>query len=175
MMKKIFRILKNALSILISLLFALVVVMSVIGAKGYSVASDSMAPEFRRGDVVFVKAIPFDELEKGDVVTVMFKTGNGTYTHRIVEIDYNKKEIRTAGDNIDTIDTESASEEQILGKVLFSIPLVGFLSLLMTDSTYVAAIAIFVLIVMTVGFAAGKYYKNKARGDKNEYNEKEDN
>lgn len=174
-MKKIFRIFKNALCILICLLFALVVVMTVSGAKGYSVASDSMSPEFRRGDVVFVKAVPFDELEKGDVVTVSFKTGDGTYTHRIVSIDYDKKEIQTAGDKTGTVDTESASDSQILGKVLFSIPLVGFLSLLMTDTTYVAAIALFVLVIMAVGFAAGKYYKNKARGDKSEYSEKEDN
>lgn len=174
-MKKIFRILKNFLCIIICVLFALVAIMTLSGAKGYSVASDSMAPEFHRGDVVFVKAVPFDELEKGDIVTVNFKTGDGTYTHRIVEIDYDKKEIRTAGDKTGTIDTESASDSQILGKVLFSIPLVGFLSLLMTDTTYVAAIALFVLVIMVVGFAVGKYYKNKARGDKSEYSEKEDN
>lgn len=174
-MKKIFRILKNALIILICLLFVLVAAMTVSGAKGYSVASDSMAPELHRGDVVFVKSVPFDELEKGDIVTVSFKSGDGTYTHRIVEIDYDKKEIRTAGDKTGTIDTESASEEQISGKVLFSIPLLGYLSLLMTDTTYAAAIAIFVLIVMAAGFFAGKYYKNKARGDKSEYSKKEDN
>ncbi len=174
-MKKIFRILRNALCILICALFVLVVVMTVSGAKGYSVASDSMSPEFRRGDVVFVKATPFEELEKGDIVTVRFKAREGTYTHRIVSIDYDKKEIRTAGDNTSTIDTESASDSQILGKVLFSIPLVGYLSLLITNTTYVAVIALFVLAVMVVGFAVGKYYKNKARGDKSEYIKKEDN
>ena len=149
--------------------------MTAIGAKGYSVASDSMAPKLHKGDVVFVKNVPFEELEKGDVVTVKFKSREGTYTHRIVTIDYDKKEIRTAGDNTNTVDTESASHSQIMGKVLFSIPLVGYLSLLLTNTSYVAAIALFVLMIMIIGLAAGKYYKNKARGDKSEYVEKEDN
>ena len=165
-MKKIFRILRNFLCIIICALFALVAVMTISGAKGYSVASNSMSPEFNRGDVVFVKATPFEDLEKGDIVTVRFNGREGTYTHRIVSIDYDKKEIRTAGDKTGTVDTEGASESQILGKVLFSIPFVGYLSLLLTDTTYVAVIALFVLVIMTVGFAAGKYYKNKARGDK---------
>ena len=174
-MKKIFRILRNALCIIICVLFSLVVVMTISGAKGYSVASDSMSPEFRRGDVVFVKAVPFDELEEGDVVTVSFKAREGTYTHRIVSIDYEKKEIRTAGDNTGSVDTESADENQILGKVLFAIPLVGYLSLLMTNTTYVAVIVLTVLVIMAVGYIAGKYFKNKARGDKGERIEKEDN
>lgn len=174
-MKKIFRILKNALCILICALFVLVAVMTAMGAKGYSVASDSMSPRLHRGDVVFVKAIPFEDLEKGDIVTVRFKGREGTYTHRIASIDYDKKEIRTAGDNTNTVDTEGASDSQIMGKVIFSIPLVGYLSLLLTDTTYVAVIALFVLVIMVIGFAAGKYYKNKARGDKSEYIEKEDN
>lgn len=174
-MKKIFRILRNALYVVISAMFLLIVIMTISGAKGYSVASDSMSPEFNRGDVVFVKATPFEELRKGDIVTVEFKTGEGTYTHRIVSIDYDKKEIRTAGDRTGTVDTESASDSQILGKVLFSIPLVGYLSLLLTNTTYAAAIVLFVLLLMTVGMVVGKYYKNKTRGDKSEYSEKEDN
>ena len=110
-MKKIFRILRNFLCIIICALFALVAVMTISGAKGYSVASNSMSPEFNRGDVVFVKATPFEELEKGDIVTVRFKGREGTYTHRIVSIDYDKKEIRTAGDKTGSVDTETALAE----------------------------------------------------------------
>ena len=41
----------------------------------------------------------------------------------------------------------------------------------MTDINYVAAIAIFVLVLMAVGVFAGRFYKNKTRGDKNEHSE----
>lgn len=174
-MKKILIILKNAFCVLIAGLFLLIAVVTVCGAKGYSVASNSMNPKLSKGDVVFVRETPFEELQKGDIVTVEFKTGGGTYTHRIVSIDYEKKEIFTAGDKTGLVDHESAVAEQIKGKVWFSIPLLGYLSLLLTNMNYVATIAIFVLGIMLVGFVAGRYYKNKTRGDKNEHSEENDN
>lgn len=175
-MDKILRILRNAFCVFIAGLFLLVSVVTLCGAKGYSVASDSMSPELNKGDVVFVREIPFEELKTGDIVTVKFKVNDGTtYTHRIASIDYEKKEIRTAGDMTGIIDTESAEAEQICGKVWFSVPLLGYLSLLLTNVNYVAAIAIFVLVIMAVSFFAGRFYKNKTRGDKNEHSEEKNN
>ena len=175
-MKKIIRVLRNAFCVLVAGLFLLVAFVTVCGAKGYSVASDSMSPELNKGDVVFVKETPFEELRKGDIVTVAFKVNDGTtYTHRIIEIDYYKKEIRTAGDATGLEDQEGAAADQIKGRVWFSLPLLGYPSLLMTDINYVAAIAIFVLVLMAVGVFAGRFYKNKTRGDKNEHSEEKNN
>ncbi|MBQ7956469.1 MAG: signal peptidase I [Clostridia bacterium] len=175
-MDKVLRILRNAFCIIVAGLFVLIAVVTVCGAKGYSVASDSMNPELYKGYVVFVKETPFEELKKGDIVTAEFKVKDGTtYTHRIVSIDYDKKEIKTAGDKTGLVDTESATADQIKGKVWFSIPLLGYLSLWLTNANYVAVIAIFVLVIMAVSFAAGKFYKNKTRGDKNEHSEEKNN
>lgn len=171
-MGKILRVIRNAFCILVAGLFLLVAVVTVCGAKGYSVASDSMNPQLHKGDVVFVKETPFEELKEGDIVTVEFKIKDGTtYTHRIVSIDYDKKEIFTAGDKTGVIDTESATADQIKGRVWFWIPLLGYLSLLLTNTNYVAVIAIFVLVIMVVGVIVSKFYKNKTRGDKNEHSE----
>ena len=175
-MDKILRILRNAFYIVVACLFLLVAVVTICGAKGYSIASNSMKPELQKGDVVFVKATPFEKLEKGDIVTVEFKVKDGTtYTHRIVSIDYDKKEISTAGDATGLVDQETATVDQIKGRVWFSIPLLGYLSLWLTNSNYVAIIAIAVLAVMVIGFVAGKVYKNKTRGDKNEHSEEKNN
>ncbi|MBP3330070.1 MAG: signal peptidase I [Clostridia bacterium] len=175
-MDKILRILRNAFCVLVAGLLLLIAVVSICGARGYSVASNSMNPELSKGDVVFVKETPFEKLQKGDIVTVEFKVKDGTtYTHRIVSIDYDKKEIKTAGDKTGLVDTESATADQIKGKVWFSIPLLGYLSLWLTNTDYAAAIAISVLAVMVIGFVAGKVYKNKTRGDKNEHSEEKNN
>ncbi len=169
-MNKVFRILRNAFCVLVAGLFLLIAFVTVSGAKGYSVASNSMSPKLNKGDVVFVREVPFEELKKGDIVTVEFKVGDGTtYTHRIVSIDYNKKEIRTAGDRTGLVDTESADSEQIRGKVWFSLPLLGYPSLLLTNINYVAIIAIIALVIMSVGVFVSRFYKNKTRGDKNEH------
>lgn len=175
-MRKFLRILRNAFCVVLAGLFVLIAFVTVSGARGYSVASNSMSPELNKGDVVFVRDTPFEDLKKGDIVTVEFKVADGTtYTHRIVSIDYDKKEIRTAGDSTGIVDTEGASAEQIKGKVWFSVPLLGYPSLLITNINYVAVIAIFVLIIMAVSFFAGKFYKNKTRGDKNEHSEEKNN
>ncbi len=175
-MNKFLRILRNAFCVLISLLFLLIAFVTLCGAKGYAVASNSMNPSLNRGDVVFVKEIPFDELKEGDIVTVEFKVGDGsTYTHRIVSIDYDKKEIFTAGDKTGLIDRESAGESQIKGKVWFSVPALGYLSLLLTNTNYGAVVGIFVLVIMAAGFVVSRFYKNKTRGDKNEHSEEKNN
>lgn len=178
-MDKVLRILRNVLCVIVAGLFLLIAVVTIFGAKGYSVASNSMSPKLNRGDVVFVRETPFEELKKGDIVTVEFKVGDGTtYTHRIVSIDYDKKEIFTAGDKTGLVDQESANAEQIKGKVWFSLPLLGYPSILLAGAnmtTYAAAIGAFVLVIMAVGFVAGRFYKNKTRGDKNEHSEEENN
>ena len=171
-MNRALRILRNAFCILVAGLLLLIAIVSVCGAKGYSIASNSMSPKLNKGDVVFVKAMPFDKLEKGDIVTVEFKVKDGTtYTHRIVSIDYDKKEIKTAGDKTGLIDTESADAEQIKGKVWFSVPLLGYPSLWLTSTNYVAIIGIVVLVIMAISVFASRFYKRKTRGDKNEHSE----
>lgn len=175
-MNRTLRILRNAFCVIVAGLFLLVTFVTICGAKGYSVASNSMKPKLNKGDVVFVKETPFEELKTGDIVTVSFKVNDGTtYTHRIVSIDYDKKEIYTAGDATGLTDRESATADQIKGKVWFSIPLLGYLSLLLTDMNYAATVAIIVLVVMAISFVAGKFYKNKTRGDKNEHSEEKNN
>ena len=175
-MDKILRILRNAFCVVVAGLFLLVAFVTICGAKGYSVASDSMNPNLSKGDVVFVKETPFEELKTGDIVTVEFKVKDGTtYTHRIVSIDYDKKEIFTAGDATGLTDQESATADQIKGRVWFSLPLLGHLSLMLTNTNYAAVIAILVLVIMAIGFVAGKFYKNKTRGDKNEHGEEKNN
>ncbi len=168
-MNKFFKILKNAVCILLALVFALIVFVTVCGAKGYAVSSDSMAPRLNKGDVVFVKPIPFDELKKGDIVTIEFKIGDGTtYTHRIKSIDYDKKEIKTAGDKTGVEDMEGAEESQIRGKVWFSLPLLGYMSLILTNKTYVAVIVLVALLATAAGSLAVRH-KNKKRGEENEH------
>ncbi len=175
-MSKIFRIIINAFCVLVAGLFVMIAVVSICGARGYSVASNSMSPKLNKGDVVFVKEIPFEELKKGDIVTVAFKVNDGTtYTHRIIEIDYDKKEIRTAGDATGLEDYEGATAEQIKGRVWFSVPVLGYLSLMLTNVNYAAVIGIAVLVLMAVSFVVSRFYKNKTRGDKNEHSEEKNN
>ncbi len=138
------------------------------GARGYSVVTDSMAPSINRGDVVFVKQTEFSELKQGDVVTVQFADGSGYFTHKIVSVDYDAEAIRTKGDANQSEDPQPSMSEQIVGKVWYSVPLLGYFSIafneinLITLSVIIATVLIGIITVSTV------ISKVRKRGGKNE-------
>lgn len=163
---KIKNVLKNISAIVLIIIFGFIIFTFAFGYKGYAVVTDSMIPEFKKGDAVFVKETPFEELEAGDIVTVSFKDGNGTFTHRIVEIDKDSGEFYTQGDNSEVKDGVS-TKEQIVGKVMFSVPFAGFLSIVVSDKTVLAFILLAIILV-TFATIVISHKQNKVRGDKNE-------
>jgi signal peptidase len=98
------------------------------GIKPFSffvVTSGSMEPAIHTGSIVIVT--PQKNYSLGDVVT--FYSGankKNTSTHRIVGI--NDKLIRTLGDANEEPDPSLTTLDNIVGKVLFSIPLLGYLA-----------------------------------------------
>jgi len=95
--------------------------------KFYVVQSGSMEPAIKMGSVVMVK--PVDEYEIGDVISFgeMTKTKSPT-THRIYDIKVQGGEpiYITKGDANNAPDTREIKKEDIVGKVLFSVPFVGY-------------------------------------------------
>ncbi|HBN84434.1 MAG TPA: signal peptidase I [Clostridiales bacterium] len=99
------------------------------GYRSYIVLSGSMNPAFDTGSVVFVKSIQPEDIKTGDIVT--FKTtasSNTTTTHRIVEVhDKQGLSFTTKGDANDIADPARLMPEQVIGKVRFTIPYLGYL------------------------------------------------
>jgi len=92
----------------------------LVGADGsYTVMSGSMSPALSPGDLVIVKVIAPSIINIGDVVTV--KSGEFTYTHRVVE----KLEgdlFRLKGDANEEPDQDLVEASQIVGKVVLVFP-----------------------------------------------------
>ena len=133
-MKKICNIVASVLLALILLIAFLLVGVRMFNVKPYTVLSGSMEPNYKVGSIVYVtKVDPFDLKEK-DVITYVI--GGGTVvTHRIVEVIYDNEEnptevsFRTKGDNNNTEDGgEPIAARQVLGKVVFTIPLLGYIA-----------------------------------------------
>lgn len=97
-------------------------VLRLFKIKPYVVISDSMAPTVARNAFVYVKPISYDEdLAVGDIVLI--KTNGLPLMHRIVEID--NTNITTKGDS-NQVNDQVIGREKIEGKMLFSIPIIGF-------------------------------------------------
>ena len=114
--------------LLISATFILLTTYDAIpGYNFYVVMSGSMEPAIHTGSVVGIKEE--DSYDLQNIVTVTQPNNpSETYTHRIVEkTTEDTTTYKTKGDANKAADPDPVSEEQILGKVFASIPLIGYL------------------------------------------------
>jgi len=101
--------------------FVAVSALNLLGGwKLFTVQSGSMQPAISVGSLVLVK--PAGEYAVDEVIT--FKTGPAPTTHRINRIEAGV--IITKGDANDTPDSEPVRPENIIGKVVLSLPYAGY-------------------------------------------------
>lgn len=114
---------------------AVTVVIAVPGAIGaeasYVVLSDSMAPTFSSGDVVIVRSVEPAAVSPGDVITYRSPAGSGVdaerISHRVVGVERDgETTFRTKGDANDGADPYRVSESELVGRVWFVLPQVGY-------------------------------------------------
>ena len=113
---------------------AVVAVLLIISAfpitgnfKVMVVQSGSMAPAIKMGSVVAVK--PADDYKIGDIITFgPYSRTKAPTTHRIFDIKVVNGQPRyiTKGDANNAPDQREISKRDILGKVLFSVPYLGY-------------------------------------------------
>lgn len=112
-------------------LIAVLLIISVFPITGnykiMTVISGSMEPDIKMGSVVVVK--PIDDYKIGDVISFgpVTKTKAPT-SHRIFDIKVidGKSVYITKGDINNAPDTREVLEKDVIGKVLFDIPYVGY-------------------------------------------------
>lgn len=119
---------------------------SFFGIKSFVIVSGSMKPRLNLGDMVFVKEVTIEELNKNDIIS--FKDENSIVTHRIkdIEIVDGIKYFITKGDNNNTKDNCEVSINDIEGKLIFSIPLIGYISILLQNKYVLAGLLLIFLI-----------------------------
>ena len=121
--------------------FALIAVFAafVMGLFKYqpvAVLSGSMSPTFNRGDAVIINKLTKqekNELKKGDII--QFISGTKYVVHRIYKVtndEYGNKAFITKGDHNNAPDSDQVSLDNVIGKVSFSVPLIGYPSVWLT-------------------------------------------
>lgn len=125
---------KEKVTSYIPFVIVLVILVCFIGGifkyQPIAVLSNSMYPTFARGDAVVVQKLEkkeFSKLKKGDIL--YYSKDGKLVIHRIIEIketEEKKLEIKTKGDNNNTEDNWIIKEEEIIGKVKFMIPYIGY-------------------------------------------------
>ena len=149
MLQKICNFLSAVIMIILLAIAGILLLPSLIGYESMAVLSGSMEPNIGVGSVVFAKEVDAEKLEVGDVITFSL-SGNTRVTHRIVEIDANRKCVITKGDANEVVDGNPVPFDKIIGRVNFHVPLLGYVSIYIKTPIGIAAICgvLFVMIVL---------------------------
>ena len=162
------KIIKDILIVVVGVLAIWIGLQVVFGTENpfYVVASGSMIPVLEVYDVLIVQGHdPFEEVEIGDIIVFNRPSDhNRVIVHRVVSIiDENPKTIRTQGDanpaSIPGTDFP-ISEEEYIGKVVYTLPQVGYITQLLKPPTNYIIIAI-VIGVMIIKQMMGKKKESK--------------
>ena len=153
-LKKILNSLTTVIVVMVVILAIILVGVRLVGLQVYSVLSGSMEPEYPVGSLIYVKEVDYKELKVGDPITYLLDEDT-VVTHRIIEVlideeDPNTIRYFTQGDANDVPDGASVHYKNIIGKPVFSIPYLGYVSNYIQNppGMYVAIAAGAILILL---------------------------
>jgi len=150
-------VIKDIIIVGVGVLVIWIGLQAVFGTQNpfYVVASGSMIPELEVYDVLIVQGHePFEDIEKGDIIVFNRPSDHDrVIVHRVVSvIDDDPKTLRTKGDanpaSIPGTDFP-ITEEEYIGKVVYTLPQVGYVTQLLKPPINYVIIAI-VIGVMVV-------------------------
>lgn len=151
MVKKICDFLIAFILICLFFLSLALFVPNFIGYKSFAVVSGSMEPNIHVGSIVYSKPVEFDQLKKGDIIS--FKLSEDTMvTHRIYEVDKVNRTFITKGDANENIDGQKVSFDNVVGKVQFIIPFIGYISIYMKTPLGIAAVCFIIGIMIILNY-----------------------
>lgn len=171
-LKKICNWGSGVLVALVVLLAVALVGVRLIGLQPYMVLSGSMEPTYHVGSLVYVKDVDYKELTVGDPITYLINEDT-VVTHRIIEVlvDENDPDVIryfTKGDANEQPDGTSVHYKNIIGKPVFSIPYLGYVSNYIQNppGKYVAIAggALLILLVFLPDLFADDEKKKKEEG-----------
>lgn len=130
--RKIWSWISSILVGIVVLLAIALVGVRLVGLHPYVVLSGSMEPAYHVGSLVYVKSVDYKDLKVGDPITYMISQDT-VVTHRIIEVLIDEEDpdtIRyfTKGDANEVADGSSVHYKNIIGKPVFSIPWLGYVS-----------------------------------------------
>ena len=150
------------------LLILLVLSLFNLGVRAFAVSSGSMSPAIKTGSLVFVR--PSGEYAVGDVITFSLKENVYT-THRVhgIQEEDGAAVYVTKGDANEGVDTDPVTEEQIEGRVVFTLPYLGYVvAFLRTLPGFILIMSAFGLLIASLLWDIIREILSRTKSGKNE-------
>ena len=145
---------------------------NILGYKAYIVTTDSMQPSINAGDIVIVKNGKKDKIGQGDVIT--FNQNDEVITHRVIKniTEENNVEYITKGDNNNTEDTFKVKYDDVIGKMVITIPYLGKIISILYNKIIILILLLVILIIIFIKIEKNEKLENRREKKKIEKNEK---
>lgn len=126
---------------------------SMFGYSYYNILTRSMQSTIPQGSFILVKETPGEELQVGDDIT-FFKNATTIVTHRIIGIQANYEDsgqygFRTQGTDNPSPDAEVTFEGNVIGKVVFHVPMLGFVLEYVANNIWIVVIGIALILALS--------------------------
>lgn len=129
----------------VSLVVVAALLLVLLGYRPLVVRSGSMVPTIGIGDVVLTDRVPASEIGEDDIVTLDHYPPIGeSMTHRVVAIEQvgDTLQITTQGDANAVSETWGVSADQLLGRVVATLPSIGTPAVMVRTSPATGAVAV---------------------------------
>lgn len=145
---------------------------NILRYKAYIVTTDSMQPSINAGDIVIVKNGKKDKIGQGDVIT--FNQNDEVITHRVIKniTEENNVEYITKGDNNNTEDTFKVKYDDVIGKMVITIPYLGKIISILDNKIIILILLLVILIIIFIKIEKNEKLENRREKKKIEKNEK---
>lgn len=154
MVEKVCNFISHIIFVILLVLVLLMFVPNFIGFKTFSVISGSMEPNIPVGSLVYTKNVDFEDIEVGDVISYQLSEDT-MVTHRVNSINQNEKSLIMKGDANEKVDIGEVQESQIVGKVVLTIPFLGYIAIYSRTPLAIVAICIVIAILIIVNMLPG--------------------
>ncbi len=153
-MSKIVKIIWNALTtVLVAAVVLLAILLAgvrIVGLTPFAVLSGSMEPTYQVGSLIYVQKVTPESIRDGDPITFVLNEDLVVATHRVVAIDSANSLFYTKGDANDVPDAAPVHFENLLGKPIFTVPKLGYVSSFLSTQKgmILAGTAVLVLLIL---------------------------
>ena len=176
-LKNVWNIVTTVLLIASILVVAALFVPRLFGVKPYAVISGSMEPTYHVGSLIYVGKASPESIEVGDPITFTLGDSDTIVTHRVIAIDEENQTFSTKGDNNKVPDGSPVTFANLIGKPLFTVPVLGYVSAYANTRQGLIIIVTAIVALLVLAFLPDllmKDTKNKDNGkEKEDQNEKE--
>ena len=152
-MKKVIDTITSVMLILVVVLAFLLVGVRLFGLAPYTVLSGSMEPTYPVGSMLYVEKVDPTSLQEGDPVTYHV-SGGQVVTHRVVAVYARSPQgvvYSTKGDANNVEDPSVLDPENVIGRPVFHIPGLGYLSTFIQNPTVLSIAVASVVVLLSVG------------------------